>query len=386
MSEKNLRDFSDDGRQTLPPSPTATINKVDIRHYSDGSLARNTQLFNSIQTKNGSNVGALSEYHRVVIVAINSLSSLTPQCVISKLAEMQRRMLCVNTITVIAHNLNDKAVKTWFKKQNFSMESFLFAKINEDQRSDLTVGNSIVNMWIRNDKSSSPPRFSLKKLFLRIQSQSDVGMYVVESCSMVRQFLFEKLTGFELFESYIHTAKSYTGFLEHDMNISNQIGNLYRHLSSQDLNAITCKISQSSMDICFKHEVEYSDSAVLGELYEILEIDSKKLFFTKYATTQNCTEGIYFYDEVCIFKKLIEPSAQIRKANEIFRNYVTEEGAYQINTRHRLVEEVGREIRRNHFHSNLFDSVLREMVANTLFDVYCRFKNNETYDLMVACE
>jgi hypothetical protein len=144
------------------------------------------------------------------------------------------------------------------------------------------------------------------------------------------------------------------------------------------------------MDICFKQEEEYSDSAVLGELYEILEIDSKKLFFTKYATTQNCAEGIYFYDEVCIFKKLIEPSAQIMKANEIFRNFLSEEGAYQINTSHLLVEEVGREIRRNNFQSNLqsnlFDSVLREMVANTLFDVYCRFKNNESYDLMVACE
>jgi hypothetical protein len=146
----------------------------------------------------------------------------------------------VNTITVIAHNLNDKAVKTWFKKQNFSMESFLFAKINEGQRSDLTVGNSIVNMWIRNDKSSLPPRFSLKKLFHRIQSQSDVGMYVVESCSMVRQFLFEKLTGFEPFESYIHTAQSYTGsqtmgdwFLQHDMNISNQIGNLSTFIVSR---------------------------------------------------------------------------------------------------------------------------------------------------------
>jgi hypothetical protein len=304
------------------------------------------------------------------------------QKVLSKLNEMMTMMLSVNTIVVVAQTDHDDLIRLWLKKNKIVTSTFLFAKISETQRKGLLSRNSVDSD--QNGKSS--PTISLKKLLSWNQPSQDIEIFMIESSSMVRQFIFEKMNGFEKFEAYIHQVGTFTGFLEHDVNISTAMGRLYPKMSTDELATITRKISEGSMDICLKPQVEFTDNNMMSELYDVLEQDTKRIYFEKFATAQQCTEGIIFYEDVKLYKKLDDICAKAKKAQEIVTVFLCPEGMFQINTKSVLVEEIEWNIQNGKIDDTLFDDVLREMVANTLLDAFCRFKHDTSYELMQVSE
>jgi hypothetical protein len=363
-------------RRSLPVNPVSH-RSIEIKHNTELSIEKNALLFRSITLADGTSVAELNKYHRVGMIGLHSISSQVLHDVIMKFVDSHKRVLMTNTVLVIAHECSENTMRTYLKKHSVPHESILFAKISETQHKGLLA------LKAKQTEAQPTIRSIVKNIFSKPQANADACIFTWENGAIVRELQLDHLEWFEHFDVYMSKIKPCTGYLAYNGDILAEIKKRFPHLKEDFLSEFWKLYSQFT-----EHEKQqdFKDTMIMKELYDVLETDTKRVYFERFAISQNCVEGILFHEDVRKFKWMVNEQERLKKAWEIIEMYLKSGSLHQINTKEALVKKIQFIFSGNEVPPTLFDTLLRDMICNTLIDVFARFKMDVTYDIMNVAE
>eukprot|EP01080_Neovahlkampfia_damariscottae_P007434 gene7434-11757_t len=115
-------------------------------------------------------------------------------------------------------------------------------------------------------------------------------------------------------------------------------------------------------------------------LEEILEDPKLRKFFKTFSTREYSVENVIFYEEVEKYKKLSEKKRRGRSC-DIIKLFIESDSTYEINTTAKLKKKVLESL--HEAKVDLFDVILKDLVQETMSNIYCRFILSELHRDMI---
>jgi hypothetical protein len=130
------------------------------------------------------------------------------------------------------------------------------------------------------------------------------------------------------------------------------------------------------------NEIEKEDG-----LMEVLKDKKKRRFLKLHAAKQHCVENILFYEAVKQFENQVSAQKRIHFAHQMILTFLNEESNLGINTTNQLKEQVIKKYEEGKLENEcdvlLFSPIMKDLMRNTLTDIFNRFVTTALYKEMV---
>jgi hypothetical protein len=131
------------------------------------------------------------------------------------------------------------------------------------------------------------------------------------------------------------------------------------------------------------NEIEKEDG-----LMDILKDRKKRRFLKLHAAKQHCVENILFYEAVKQFENQVSAQKRIHFAHQMILTFLNEQSNLGINTTKHLKDQVIKKYEEGKIENEcdvlLFSPIMKDLLRNTLTDIFNRFLTTALYKEMLV--
>lgn len=344
-------------------------------------------ILKKMKVNTGKSLDEISQNHRIILFTIKWFGNHTCNELLEKIAEQFEKMLQTNTIPIIAHQQSQKTVNSFFENcKNPMIKKFLYTKVEKQFRSILGLYDSSLKEHLKTLGGNLKLMLQSNKSF---QFPSDVispltcyGIFMIEDSGIIKRIVWEdfsKMINFHLLLQDLSLSKS----LDSEEDFVTKMANLF------ELDGKTLKRLYKG----YKNKLTDIERGVT-ELKSVLEDDSKRYFLKKFAQNEYSGEPFTFYEEVLAYKLITDVDKKMSTAEKILKNFLEDQGIYQVNTTAKLIHPIKDKILKFAFYqiqdskeelilqNEIFDDVVDDVILNQISDIFFRFKKSKLYEEM----
>eukprot|EP01080_Neovahlkampfia_damariscottae_P002739 gene2739-4148_t len=391
-------------------------------------------------TSEGISIAELSKTHKVLLFFTSSLGCIFCKGTINDIYELQDELLKLNCIPIIAH---EEDYKTYDKFLNSCQANNKFSEIIHIERKPFVKKFQLKHFGMMAETGALIKRgltemSRLSKLGLKLEPYTYfmketttvlAACFVVYKQKIISEYRKEhKHQRFDIARILIDTdgtgieigtnlydcdyPKKKSGSIDREvrnkksaslgLNIKTPLLKRFftqssntspidstitngRNSSFSSLTSKTSSDKKSSFSNSFDSKIEKYDCEnekknqnVELDLSDVMK-DKKSMKYLKlFATRELSVENVLFYEEVQKYRLMNDEQRAIR-AEQIHQIFFSSDSVYEINTARKFLICLEERRRNGNSSSELFDSVLRDVVNSNLMDTFQRFKLSELF-------
>ena len=383
------------------------------------------EIFDTMKCSNGKSISEINKQgYQVLLFFPSYIGSINCKGTLYDIIEFQEEMLKMNCIPIVAHgedNLTyEKYINSSINTQIFSsilhMERKSFVKHFKLQHSNLVYET----YWVMKKGISESQRLNklgyktdlsslTKKTLVSILS----AVFIIENQKIIsekrKEYQYQRFdlarilidangcgsdSRKSLFESdflmQIKKTKKKKTQKKGRTTISSSLPENSNKLPSMETNK---RFSLNPLDFMSsksenlqyltpnRKSLKILNEGGITELEYVLKDERSLKYFKIYASREYSVENIILFEEIQIYKTLVENKRKIR-SKQMMEIFFQKDSIHEINTSNRFIKVLERRIKEEDFSIDLFDIVLIDVIQNNLMDTFSRFQISELHEEM----